>query len=109
MELVPSYGGYVCTADISKLRDRVPKRYFSNNFLDDMGSLDTTPFPEGKVPLDYALCRWLAVEEGFTFLPVTTLQMAQSPFYRDNFVRLPICFEPERLDPLEKALFGAKK
>lgn len=72
MELIKAEGGYVLLADVERLRPLVPSRYFSNEFGADP-SIDCVKFEQDKVPLDYAVCRWLLMEKGFTFLPSTML------------------------------------
>ena len=46
---------------------------------------------EGKVPLDLAFCRWLAVECGVMLMPNSIFYHKESEFMNDNFVRIAIC------------------
>jgi len=46
-----------------------------------------------KVPLDFALCRYLAVEKGLSFMPMSNFCMQESPYKLQNYVRLAICKE----------------
>jgi len=47
--------------------------------------------PNGKIPLDLAVCRWLAIERKVTMMPNSLFYSAKSPYRNDNYVRVAIC------------------
>lgn len=47
--------------------------------------------PDGKIPLDLAFCRWMAVERGVIMMPCSLFYHKESPYRLDNYVRLVIC------------------
>ena len=47
--------------------------------------------PDGKVPLDLAFCRWMAVEKGVVMMPNSFFYASDSPTITDRYVRLAIC------------------
>lgn len=58
------------------------------------------------MPLDFAFCRWLAVEKGIVMTPMSCFCLEGSKNYVTNYARLPICkpkefFQQPKL--LEKA------
>jgi len=69
--LIPSEGGYFILADISKCKSVIPSKYLTTH--DYEASDDAHPVnkyelylpgePQGRIPLDQAFCRWMAVEK----------------------------------------------
>lgn len=55
-------------------------------------------FPEhfDKVPLDVAVCRYLAVEKGIAGMPVTFFCRIESEHRHEKFIRLAICRTTEQ-------------
>jgi aspartate/methionine/tyrosine aminotransferase len=51
--------------------------------------------PNGKVPLDLAFARWMAVENGVTMMPGCFFYHKDSPNMSDQHVRLAICKDLE--------------
>ena len=90
--------GYFVTADISTTRDLIPERYFKPNvnYEDDKDTLvKQMQFIDGKVPLDFALCRWLAIEKGVVIMPLSNFCLQESPHKMTNMVRIASCKTPE--------------
>ena len=59
-------GGYFIMADVSACRDVIPKKYLESHDYDGEDSTIATNkvyTAEGKIPLDLAFCRWMAVEK----------------------------------------------
>lgn len=50
-------------------------------------------FPEyyERVPLDFAVCRYLACEKGISLMPVSNFCLHESKNPLQNFVRMAIC------------------
>jgi aspartate/methionine/tyrosine aminotransferase len=45
--------------------------------------------------LDYAFCRWLAIEKGIALMPLSCFCLEESPYKLEKYVRLAICKTPE--------------
>lgn len=68
------------------------------NYEDDRETLvNQMQFPDNfdKVPLDFALCRYLAVEKGLSCMPVSNFCMQESTDPLHNYIRLATCKLPE--------------
>jgi hypothetical protein len=48
-----------------------------------------------RVPLDFALCRYLAIEKGLSIMPLSNFCLHESEHKKTEFIRLAICKEPE--------------
>ncbi len=89
-------GGYFLMADITACTDLIPDKYKASH---DYESEDAGPpiaknrinMPDGKVPLDLAFCRWMAVEKGVAMMPNSFFYASDSPTMTDKYVRLAIC------------------
>ena len=46
---------------------------------------------DGRIPLDLAFCRWMAVERKVIMMPTSLFYNPSSPFRVDNLVRVCIC------------------
>lgn len=46
---------------------------------------------DGRIPLDLAFCRWMAVERGVIMMPNSLFYNKDSPYRFDTLVRLSIC------------------
>ena len=84
-------------ADISKCKDLIPKRYIESHNFEEL-KLGEKPIrknryvmDDGRVPLDLAFCRWIAIERGVVMMPCSLFYHISSPFRNDNFVRIAIC------------------
>lgn len=69
--------------DVTGCEDQIPAKYFEPNvnYEDDKDSIvKQMHFPADfeKVPLDFALCRYLAVEKGMSFMPLSNFCMQES-------------------------------
>lgn len=88
-------GGYFLPLEITeKAKSLIPEKYFSlEDYEDDPNSnvIKRDFSYRGSVPLDYAFCRWLAIEKGMTLMPMTCFQMAESENLFENYVRLSVC------------------
>ena len=89
-------GGYFLMADITACADLVPDKYKDTTDCEPedgrppVGKYRLT-MPDGKIPLDLAFCRWLAIEKGVTLMPNSFFYAADSPTITDSYVRLAIC------------------
>lgn len=105
IKLLKPQSGYFMLADISSFESAIPKKYFTNDYEEDPSStVESTFFKSGKVPLDYAVARWLTMEKGMTPLPGS---MFYSPISEDtnyNFIRFAFCRLPETFVDLEEKL-----
>jgi aspartate/methionine/tyrosine aminotransferase len=46
---------------------------------------------DGRIPLDLAVCRWLAMEKKVVAMPNSFFYQPTSKNLQDNFIRLAIC------------------
>lgn len=70
--------GYFLPVDISSAKDLVPEKYFraNTNYEDDADTIvKQMQFVDNKVPLDFAICRWLAVEKGISVMPLSNFHL----------------------------------
>lgn len=94
LEVLNCEGGYFLMCDISKFRDHVPKKYLDSHDYED----DANPvlkfkitMPDGRVPLDLAFCRWMAMEKGVVMMPNSFFYVQGSANMTENFARMAIC------------------
>ena len=88
-------GGYFMMADVSECRDVIPEQYLlSHDYETEDGSPPVKKarynMPNGKVPLDLAFCRWMAIEKSVIMLPVSFFYHENSATITDQYVRLSI-------------------
>ena len=83
-------------ADIRDCRELIPEKYLTSHEYEEQ---DDRPLvskyclnmPDGKIPLDLAFCRWMAVEKGVCMMPNSFFYASYSPTICDFYVRLAIC------------------
>jgi len=83
--------------DVSGARDLIPDKYFrvNENYEDDADTLvKQMKFIDGKVPLDFAFCRWLAVDKGVSVMPLSNFCLQESEHKVTNMARIAICKTP---------------
>ncbi len=88
--------GYFMCVDVTGCEDKIPAKYFAKNenYEDDKDTVvRQMQFPEhfDKVPLDFAVCRYLAVECGISCMPVTNFCLHESEHRLERFIRIAIC------------------
>ena len=85
-------GGYFIMADISELKDFIPKKYFEQNEYEDDENTAIEKNDVGiPVPLDLAACRWFAMEKKIVTMPVSYFYYKDSPHISHNYIRFAIC------------------
>jgi aspartate/methionine/tyrosine aminotransferase len=89
--------------DISGCADKIPQKYFEPNvnYESDPSTLVLQmQFPKEwtRVPLDFALCRWLAVENGLALMPLSNFCLHESSTRIEHMVRIAICKDPKVFD-----------
>jgi len=93
--------GYFMPVDISGCEEHIPEKYFLKNvnYEDDEKTLvKQMQFPDNfeRVPLDFALCRYLAVEKGVSCMPVSNFCLHESKTPLHNYIRIAICRPPDQ-------------
>lgn len=88
--------GYFMCVDVSGCEDKIPAKYFEKNVnyeTDANTQVRQMHFPEDwpKVPLDFALCRYLACEHGVSCMPITNFCLFESEHKTHKFIRIAIC------------------
>ena len=84
--------GYFTAADVTECRDLIPEKYFKPDYENDPNTLViSTEFEEGEVPLDFAFCRWLAVEKGISIMPMSNFYLLESEYRETNMIRIASC------------------
>ena len=94
--------GYFVALDVSGNEGLIPDRYRKpGNYENDSNTqVFQRQFANRKVPLDFQFCRYLAVEKGLVFMPLSSFCLEESPYKVENMVRLAICKPAEAyLDP----------
>lgn len=65
--------GYFVMAEISKMRDIIPKKYLESHEYEDDPNTSIVKnqlfMKDGSIPLDLAVCRWLAMERKVVAMP----------------------------------------
>ena len=80
--------------DVSGNEGLIPDRYKKAgvNYENDPKTLVfQRQFQDGRVPLDFQFCRYLAVEKGLVTMPLSSFCLEESSLKVENMVRLPIC------------------
>eukprot|EP00347_Sterkiella_histriomuscorum_P017445 403349344 len=87
--------GYFMMIDISKTKSMIPEKYLqSHDYEEDLDSKlnrNKVYMPNGKIPLDLAFSRWLALERGIISMPGSLFYHIDSQYKNDNYVRFAIC------------------
>jgi len=88
--------GYFMPVDVTGCEDKIPAKYFIKNvnYEDDANTnVKQMMFPDNfeKVPLDFAMCRFLACEHGISCMPVTNFCLHESKHALHNYIRIAIC------------------
>lgn len=65
---VPCESGYFVMADVSEMKDLIPKKYLETHDFEEDSATSTIVKnknfnPDGSIPLDLAVCRWMALEK----------------------------------------------
>ncbi len=82
--------------DIAENEKIIPDKYKQKgNYENDPNTIVIQRQFEDKVHLDYAFCRWLAIEKGISLMPLSSFCMEESKYKTENFIRLAICKTPE--------------
>ena len=98
---VPLQGGYFVIADIRPCADLIPEIYKTTHDYEPEveGQVPIGKnqlfMPDGRIPLDLAFCRWMAVEKGVVMMPSSFFCAADSPTITDYYARLAICMDPQ--------------
>lgn len=78
----------------------IPEKYFypNLNYEPDPNSIvQQMKFPSfiKRTPLDFALCRYLAVEKGLSIMPLSNFCLHESEHRVTDMVRIAICKTPD--------------
>lgn len=86
---IPALGGFFILADVSELRDLIPKKYFKQEEYEDdrCTTISKNDFGD-PVPLDLAVSRWLVMEMKVVTLPGSFFFDKASPTKTDKYIRL---------------------
>lgn len=89
---IPADGGYFIMVDVSGLRDLVPEKYFvQEEYEDDKETTIEKNDFGNPVPLDLAVCRWLAMEKKVVTMPGTFFFDRKSTTKTDKYIRMAFC------------------
>jgi aspartate/methionine/tyrosine aminotransferase len=90
--------GYFFMVDISACADLIPDRFKSSHDFEEglaPGENGVTKnryfMDDGRLPLDLAFCRWIAVTRGVVMMPCSLFYHKSSAIREDRYVRLAIC------------------
>jgi len=95
IEPLPVDAGYFLMADVEKMRGIIPKKYLeTHDYEDDPNTMivkNKNYMKDGSIPLDLAVCRWLAMEKKVISMPNSFFYHSKSPYVTDRYIRLAIC------------------
>ena len=98
MKVLNCESGYFIMADITECKDLIPARFKDSHEFEeglapgDKGINKNRYFMEdGRVPLDLAFCRWIAVTRSVVMMPCSLFYHKTSVIRDDRYVRLAIC------------------
>ena len=82
--------------DISDCTHLIPEKYkTTHDYEPEDGRPPVAKYrmnmPDGRIPLDLAFCRWMAIEKGVTMMPNCFFYHRKSPTITEQYVRLAIC------------------
>lgn len=87
--------GYFMIADISQCADSIPSQYKeSHDYENDKDSKlnrNRVFMQDGRIPLDLAFSRWMAIERGVIVMPCSLFYLKDSIYKSDKYVRIAIC------------------
>ena len=113
---LPSESGYFLMADISACKDLIPSRFKDSHDYEELKEGETPVsknryfMEDGRVPLDLAFCRWMAVTRGVIMMPCSLFYHKTSAIKDDKFVRIAICKGLEfSTKAMERLLSGVSK
>eukprot|EP00347_Sterkiella_histriomuscorum_P019866 403340007 len=92
-----SQSGYFIILDISKCQDFIPAIYRETHDFEQLKegqtpiNVNKVFMEDGRIPLDLAFCRWIAVERGVIMMPCSLFYHKESPYREDKYVRIVIC------------------
>ena len=79
--------------DIRACEHLIPKKFKDSHDYETGVVKYELNMPDGRVPLDLAFCRWMAVEKGVVMMPNSFFYKVGSSNTCDHFVRLALCKE----------------
>jgi aspartate/methionine/tyrosine aminotransferase len=86
--------------DVTGNEHHIPERYKQPGNYEGDGKTLVFQRQFSRVPLDFQFCRYLAVEKGLAFMPMSSFCLEESTHKVENMVRLAICKPAEAyLDP----------
>lgn len=81
-------------ADISGMKDLIPEKYFKTHEYEDDKETKIVKvkkyMEDGSIPLDLAVCRYLAIEKNVIAMPNSLFYHDNSKFVTDKYIRLAI-------------------
>lgn len=89
--------GYFLMADISACKDLIPSQFKESHDFEELkeGEAGVTKnryfMEDGRVPLDLAFCRWIAVTRGVIMMPCSLFYHKTSQIKEDRYARIAIC------------------
>jgi hypothetical protein len=97
IKLLDCQSGYFMMMDISGCKDMIPDKYKTSHDFEDLKegekgvNKNVYYMEDGRVPLDLAFCRWMAVTRGVVMMPCSLFYHKTSLIKDDRYARLGIC------------------
>jgi aspartate/methionine/tyrosine aminotransferase len=97
IKILPCQSGYFVMMDISECKSSIPEKFTSSHDFEDLKEGETGInknryfMEDGRVPLDLAFCRWMAVTRSVVMMPCSLFYHKTSLIKDDNYVRVAIC------------------
>lgn len=95
--VLPCESGYFVMMDISACASLIPEKFKSTHDFEDLkegeiGVKKNKYFMEdGRIPLDLAFCRWIAVTRGVVMMVFSLFYHKTSKIKDDRYARIAIC------------------
>ena len=77
--------------DVKTCEHLIPDKYKQTLDFEQVVCKYRLNMQDGRVPLDLAFCRWMAVEKGVVMMPNSFFYSVGSKDTCDHFVRLALC------------------
>lgn len=83
--------------DVTLCKDLIPELYLTTHDYEDLKEGETGVIKnryfmkDGRIPLDLAFCRWIAVTRGVVMMPCSLMYHKDSTYKEDKWIRVAIC------------------
>ena len=87
---IKAEGGFFILLNCVEMSKKIDRKYYKNEFMEEIDHEPKIIFP-GEVPLDYAVYRFLAYEQGVVCIPGSIFYHSQSLNITNDYLRISLC------------------